>query len=177
MNKNLLIIGAGIYGVLAKEVAESMGFFHEIGFVDDGAIQTFNGLPVIGTTKDLRALSGVYGYAVVAIGNPSVRQRLIWTIEEETSLQLVSLISPKAYVAPSARLGGGCILEPMSVVHTDCVLGKGCLICAGAVVNHASLCGDCVQVDCNATVAGNTTVPSGIKISSGTVYQNKLFTK
>ena len=53
-------------------------------------------------------------------------------------------------------------------------IGKGCLICAGAVVNHAAMCGDCVQVDCNAVVAGNTVVPGGIKVASGTVYEKKI---
>jgi len=96
---------------------------------------------------------------------------MIQLIEEETLLRMVSLVSPKAYVSPSAQLGLGCIVEPMAVVHTSCILGKGCLICAGAVINHAALCGDCVQVDCNATVAGNAVVPSGIKVTSGTLFE------
>ena len=33
--KNLLILGAGQYGVLAKEIAESMGCFATIAFLDD----------------------------------------------------------------------------------------------------------------------------------------------
>ena len=35
MNKNLLIIGAGALGIVAKEIAESMGIFEKIAFVDD----------------------------------------------------------------------------------------------------------------------------------------------
>lgn len=173
MIQNLLIIGAGIYSLVAKEIAESMGCFLRIDFVDDGAKETPDGTPVIGTTKDLAALSKHYANVVVAIGNPEVRQKLIRFIEDETLLRLVTLVSPKAYVSPSAQIGKGCIIEPMAVVHTGCVLGKGCLICAGAVVNHAAMCGDCIQVDCNATVAGNTVVPGGIKVASGTVYEKK----
>lgn len=173
MIQNLLIIGAGIYGLVAKEIAESMGCFLRIDFVDDGVKETPDGTPVVGKTQNLAALSKRYANVVVAIGNSEVRQKLIRFIEEETLLRLVTLISPKAYVSPSAQIGEGCIVEPMAVVHTGSVLGKGCLICAGAVVNHASFCGNCVQVDCNATVAGNTAVPSGIKVASGTVYQNK----
>lgn len=174
MNQNLLIIGAGIYGLVAKEIAESMGCFLQIDFVDDGAKKTPDGTPVIGTTHDLVALSRGYANVVVAIGNPEARQKLICFIEEETLLRLVPLISPRAYVSPSAQIGKGCIVEPMAVVHTGCVLGKGSLICAGAVVNHGAMCGDCVQVDCNAVVAGNTVVPGGIKVASGTVYEKKI---
>lgn len=173
MIQNLLIVGAGIYGLVAKEIAESMGCFLRIDFVDDGAKETPDGTSVIGTTKDLPELSKRYTNVIVAIGNPVVRQKLIHIIEEETLLRLVTLVSPRAYVSPSAQIGKGCIIEPMAVVHTGAALGKGCLICAGAVVNHAAMCGDCVQVDCNATVDGNTVVPGGIKVASGTVYEKK----
>lgn len=173
MNQNLLIIGAGIYGLVAQEIAESMGCFLRIDFVDDGEKETPNGIPVIGTTQDLPVLSKEYANVVVAIGNPEFRQRLIRFIEEETLLRLVTLVSPKAYVSPSAQIGKGCIVEPMAVIHTGCLLGKGCLICAGAVVNHRAMCGDCVQVDCNAVIPGNTVVLSGIKAAAGTVYETK----
>ena len=173
MIQNLLIVGAGIYGLVAKEIAESMGCFLRIDFVDDGAKETPDGTPVIGMTKDLIELSKRYANVVVAIGNPEVRKKLIQFIEEETLLRLTTLISPRAYVSPSAQIGKGCIVEPMAVVHTGAVLGKGCLICAGAVVNHAAMCGDCVQVDCNAVVAGNTIVPGGCKVAAGTVYEKK----
>ena len=174
MNRNLLIVGAGIYGMVAKEIGESMGCFERIDFVDDSAKETPNGSPVVGKIKDIVELSECYADVIVAIGNPVVRQRLIRFIEEETLLRLVTLVSPKAYVSPSAQIGKGCVIEPMAVIHTGCVLGKGCLICAGAVVNHAVMCGDCVQIDCNATVAGNTVVPSGIKVASGTAYEKKI---
>lgn len=173
MNRNLLIIGAGIYGLLAKEIAESMGCFDRIAFADDGAKETPNGIPVIGTSKDFVSLSNEYNHAVVAIGNSAVRQAMLNRIEEETRMRIATLVSLSAYVSPSAQIGQGCVIEPMAVIHTGCVLGKGCLVCAGAVVNHGSRCGDCVQVDSNATVAGNTLVPDGIRVPSGTVFQNK----
>lgn len=40
-------------------------------------------------------------------------------------------------------------------------------------MNHASVCCDGVHVDCNATVAGATLVPAGVKINSGEVYDRK----
>ncbi len=70
MNKNLLIVGAGIYGVVAKEIAESMGCFEKIAFADDNAKTTPNGISVIGTTKDIENLVCDYYNVVVAIGNP-----------------------------------------------------------------------------------------------------------
>lgn len=171
MKENLLIIGAGIYGLIAKEIAESMGCFDRIAFVDDGAKVTPNGIPVIGAGADLLALSQDYQAAVVAIGNPSVRLSLLQKIEAETPLRIATLVSPWAYVSPSAQVGKGSIIEPMAVIHAECVIEQGCLISAGAVVNHASRCCEGVHVDCNATVAGNTTVPAKTKVFSATVFK------
>ena len=35
MNRNLLIVGAGIYGVVASEIVADMGCFDKIDFDDD----------------------------------------------------------------------------------------------------------------------------------------------
>ena len=38
-NKNLLILGAGQYGQVAKEIAEETGYFDKIAFLDDNSEQ------------------------------------------------------------------------------------------------------------------------------------------
>lgn len=133
MNRNLLIVGVGIYGVVAKEIAESMNCFEKIGFVDDNAKSTPDGISVIGTTDDLAALSCRYDSAIVAIGNPQARLALIKKIEEETMLNVAILISPRAYVSTTAQIMKGSIIEPMAVVHTGAVISVGCIISAGAM--------------------------------------------
>ena len=172
MNDNLLIVGAGAYGLVAKEIAESMGCFDKIEFVDDNAQTAFDNSKVIGRISDIKDLTNHYSNVIVAIGNPNVRLALIQKIKDETTCNIINLISPKAYVAPSAKIDEGCIIEPMAVVHAACVLGIGCLISAGAVVNHAAVCGNGVHVDCNATVPGCIKVPPATKVYSGTVFKS-----
>ena len=173
MNKNLLIVGAGTYGVVASEIAADMGCFEKIDFVDDERKTTPNGIDVVGTTQDIDELAIQYSNIIVAIGNPEVRLSLLNIIKEETPYRVVSLVSPKAYVSPSAQIMSGCIIEPMAVVHTGCVICPGCIISAGAIVNHATMCCDGVHVDCNATVEGYCLVPAGTKICSGDVYKKR----
>ena len=173
MNKNLLIVGAGTYGVVASEIAADMGCFEKIDFVDDERKTTPNGLEVVGTTQDIDELAIQYSNIIVAIGNPEVRLSLLNRIKEETPYRVVSLVSPKAYVSPSAQIMSGCIIEPMAVVHTGCVIAVGCFVSAGAVVNYASMCCDGVHVDCNATVAETTLVPAGTKVKCSEVYDRK----
>lgn len=173
MNKNLLIVGAGTYGVLAFEIAKDMGCFEKIDFVDDERKMTPNEIEVVGVTKDIDELAIEYSNIIVAIGNPEVRLSMLARVKAETPYRIVSLVSPKAYVSPSAQIMCGCIVEPMAVVHTGCVISTGCIISAGAVINHASMCCDGVHVDCNATVDGYCLVPAGTKICSGEVYKRK----
>ncbi len=165
----LLIIGAGMCGLVAKEIAESMQCFERIAFVDDNRKENQEGIEIVGTIKDVEKLITVYDNVIVAIGNAQVRMALLQKLQT-LSCKIISLISPKAYVASSAEVGAGCIIEPMAVVHTKAKVLPGCIISAGAVVNHAGVCEEGVHVDCNATVTGGAVVPAGAKISSGQVF-------
>ena len=173
MNNNLLIVGAGVYAVVAYEIAVDMGCFERIAFVDDAKESTPTGSDVIGKINDIANLSSEYNQIIVAIGNPEIRMSLLEKIKNETPCVIVTLVSPKAYVSPTAQVCDGCIIEPMAVVHTGCVIGEGCIISAGAVVNHASECCSGVHIDCNATVAGYSVVPENVKVHSSAVYESK----
>ena len=168
MKQSLLIIGAGAYGAVARDIAQEMGCFDRIAFADDHATVTASGDAVLCRASDVEAVRQ-YDGVVVAIGNPDVRLSLLGRLRE-VNATVVSLVSPRAFVSPTATLGAGCIVEPMAVVSAGARLGDGCLVCAGAVVNHFAACEDGVQVDCNATVAGGASVPHGTKIKSNTVY-------
>ena len=56
MNKNLLIVSAGTYGVVASEIAADMGCFEKIDFVDNERKTTPNGIDVVGTPKEIDGL-------------------------------------------------------------------------------------------------------------------------
>lgn len=170
---NLLIIGAGTYADVAHEIAVDMGCFKEIAFVDDCVKQTPNGAPVIGTVNEIDQLKDKFSNVIVAIGNPEIRLPLLEKLENEKKFRITKLISPHAYISSNVVIEKGCIIEPMAVVHTRCKLLQGCIISAGAVVNHASICESGVHVDCNATVAGYSTVPMKTKVHSGTVFKEK----
>ena len=159
---NLLIVGAGGYGQLAKEVAVAMDNFDKIDFLDDTSALA------IGKTDEMALFTAEYTCAFVAIGNANSRSLLLKRLQA-CGYRIVTLVHPKAYVSPSAELGDGCCIEPFATVHTGAVLGEGCFVCAGAVVNHDATLGVCCQVDCNATVSARASVKSGVKISHGQV--------
>ena len=138
--------------------------FEKIDFLDD------KNEIAIGKLSDYEKYSASYSYAVVAIGNPELRISWIYKLEQ-ACYTVAILVHPRAYVSPSAQIMKGSIIEPMAVVHTGCVIASGCIISAGAVINHAAMCCDGCHIDCNATVVGNTLVPTGTHIFSGVVFK------
>lgn len=128
-NKNLLILGAGQYGQVVKEIAEETGCFDKISFLDDNSEQA------IGKIDEYEDFVSEYSYAVVAIGNAELRLDYIQKLEE-ACYRVAVLVSPRAYISKSAQLMKGTIVEPMAVVNANSTVAIGVFVCAGAVVNH-----------------------------------------
>lgn len=164
---NLLILGAGQFGLMVKEIAESMECFDKIDFLDDKSELA------VGKLCDYANFSREYRYAVVAIGNPEIRLSYIQKLEEACFIVAI-VASPSAYIAPSAQIMKGSIIEPMAVVQANSAVAVGCIISSGAVVRHNAFVGDVCHVDCNAVVMSGSIVPAKTKIEACTVCRNVI---
>lgn len=160
--KKLLIVGAGQYGMVTKEIAESMSCFEKVDFLDD------NKPIAVGKISQYDEFVGEYKYAIVAIGNSGLRLELTEKLKN-AGYTIATIISSLAYVSKSAVINEGCIIEAMTVVNTESVIGKCCFISAGAVVNHNSVVGEGCHIDCHATVRSNATVRECTKVEYGQV--------
>lgn len=163
MNKNLLILGAGQYGQVAKETAESMRIFDKISFLDDSCEQA------IGKLSEYEKFLAEYSNAFVAIGNAKLRRELLQKLES-AGFMLAILVHPNAHISPSAQIGKGSIVEAGAVVQTNSTIAIGCIISANAVINHNSFVGDCCHIDCNATVPSGSVVYAEKKVNSNVCY-------
>ncbi len=148
----LIILGAGQYGQVAKEVAQSIGF-EKIAFLDD------NNVLAIGKLKDYKRYITEYKSAFVAIGDAELRLAYIMGLEE-AGYEIATLISPKAYVSPSAKVMKGSIVEPLAAINANSTVGVGVLVCAGAIVNHNSAVGEGCKLDCGSVVGSNVKLPA-----------------
>ena len=131
---NLLILGAGEYGQLVKELARNK--FITIDFLDD------NSPAAIGKLEDYKNLKDKYQNAVVAIGNNEIRSQWIDRLEE-AGYNLSIILSDRAYIASSAVIKPGCIVEPMAAIQANAKVEKGSIISSGAVVNHNAIVHKC----------------------------------
>ncbi len=154
--KNLLIIGAGQYGMVAKEIAESMKCFERIDFVDDASDIA------VGKLRDIEKLIHKYDSAVVAIGNSELRLNLIKRLCE-IGYEVPTLIHERAYASPSAKIGMGCFIEPLAVVHTEVVVETGCIISAGVILNHNSTIHKGCHINCGSVVMARAEIKAGTR--------------
>jgi len=170
---NLLIIGAGQYGLVAMEIAQAMRGFGEIAFFDDNysAAEQPAKIPLImGQTTDIGKFVDNFHYGFVAIGNPDVRRHLIESLQYNR-IKPALLVHPSAYVSPSAVLKDGCCIEPNATVQVGAKIGIGSFIASGAVIRHNAKVGDYCQVDCNAVVSSSAKVPSHTKVPCCSVFE------
>ena len=161
--KQLLILGAGGFGQMAKETALELGY-EEVVFLDDAA----DGEDVIGRCCDYILRHEEYPVAVAAFGNN--KTRLYWTDKLlEAGYQVPALVHPSAVVSPSAVLESGCFVMQRAVVNTHTRIERAALINSGAVVDHDSVVCAGAHVGLGSIVKANCTIESGRKVEAGEV--------
>lgn len=160
--RNLLILGAGQYGMVAREIAESSGEYDSIAFLDD------NSAIAIGKLNEFEKYRAEYCCAVAAIGNSELRLHLIEQLAA-CGYEIPVLIHKKACVAPSAVIGKGTFIEPMATVHTDVKVGAGCIISAGVILNHNCRIGAGCHINCGSIIKARSEIASNTRTGYGTV--------
>lgn len=167
--KKLLILGAGQYGIVAKEIAESTQEYDAIDYLDDCS------KIAIGKIADYEKFTDTYDSAVVAIGNAEMRLKYIEKLSK-AGFNVPSLIHAKACVSPSAVIGIGSFIEPLAVVHTDVTVGIGCIISAGTILNHNSRIGDGCHLNCGTIVKARAAVDRMFKSDYGQIVSDWIVT-
>ena len=164
MNNNLLILGAGGYGHVVREIVEDSGIFDKIDFLDDSSPLA------IGKFGDAEKFLKGYPNAVVALGNAELRLGYIEKLRA-AGFQIPAIISPKAYVSKSAKIGNGTIVEPFSAVNANSEVGIGVLLRCGSVIDHNAKVGDFCYIDCGVVVKANNSVGFKMKIAANSVVE------
>lgn len=162
--KNLLILGAGQYGQVVKETAETMDFFDKIDFLDD------NNPLAIGRMSQYEKFYDEYRYAIVALGDANLRHILTDKLEANGFL-IPSIIHSSAVISKSAKIGEGCIIEANTTLNTQSVLSKGVIVSAGAVVNHNAQIEEYCHIDASAVVSAGAIVKANTVVKENSVYR------
>lgn len=160
---NLYIIGCGGHGRNVADVALSLYPKDNIFFVDEKAKKNEK---ILGISV-LKKLPDNAEKSHVASGKNLNRKKM-------ANLNNTTIISKKAYVSLSAKLGKGCFVNHLAFLGAEVKVGDGCLIGATAVVSHESVIGNYSQICPNATVCGRCVLGENVFVGAGSVIKEGI---
>lgn len=166
MGRKLLIVASKRYGDYVKEIAESMGCFEEISFVDndrEGAI---------GKLEDVESFYPEYNCAIAACDDGT--ERLEWNKKLETLYNIPVLAHMDSTISPSANLMPGCIVEPRAVVGCGSTIGQATIIGANVVVEPYCFIGDSCRLKSGTIVKSTSMVAMNTSTEQGSVLFTSL---
>lgn len=173
--KKLLIIGAGGHGRVVADTAQVIGAWEAVCFLDDkyAGEQGVSLWPIVGA-------SGVwseYGkdeFAIfVALGDNKKRLLLFQEIRNAGYSQ-PSLIHPAATVSPRSLIGEGCILSAGVVVNVGASVADAVIINTGATIDHDCQIGKAVHISPGANLAGGVCVGEASWVGIGACVKQNI---
>ncbi|MBZ0319453.1 MAG: acetyltransferase [Anaerolineae bacterium] len=167
MMRGNLIIGAGGHGKIIADLMLSQGM-KLIGFLDDNQSligQRIFELPVLGKSSEWEKFEpdGI----VLAIGDNSIRSKILQKLTSNVMLPWITVVHPKAIVASSVKLGIGTTVMAGAIINCDAVLGDHTIINTGATVDHDCVIGDFVHIAPGVNLAGGVRVNNGAFLGIG----------
>lgn len=176
MKKKLLIYGAGGLGREIAAMLREMPEWEIEGFVDDslkvGA--SVGGFPVVGNRSFLHSVPGGT-CVIVALGDPGLKAVVVNSLKE-LKIEFPVLIHPSATLLDrdSIRIGRGSVICAGAVLTTDILLGEHVLVNLNATIGHDNTIGDFSSVMPGVNIAGQVRVGERVLIGSGCSVRNRV---
>jgi sugar O-acyltransferase (sialic acid O-acetyltransferase NeuD family) len=160
---DLYIAGAGGVGRETYDAALAAGIPVQ-AFLDERLAGTIvRGLPVIAPVE----APPDAGY-VVGIADPAVRLRLSRLLEER-GLTAVTVVHPRAVIAPDTTLGAGCLVLANAHVSSSVRIGNHVQVQYNATIGHDAVLADRVTVYPGANVSGAVLLDEDVTVGSNAV--------
>jgi sugar O-acyltransferase (sialic acid O-acetyltransferase NeuD family) len=174
----IVLIGGGGHCLSCIDVLRLENVFEIVGILDtpDKVGTSLMGIKVIGDDDDIPRLARKYKNFLITIGQikySEKRVRIFETVKKYGG-NLPVIISPKAYISPSAIINEGTIIMHNSLINAKAVIGKGCIINTGALVEHEASVGDFCHISTQAIVNGQVFIGKNSFIGSNSVIANNI---
>lgn len=171
IEKTLVIIGASGHGRVVADIAKKKGYSNILFFDDNSLLTECGGYPVIGTSSEICRYKD--SDFIVAIGNASIRQKLIEQIQK-MKIRLVTLVHPNTVIGENTSLGDGTVVMAGVVINPGSRIGRGCIINTCASVDHDCVIGNYAHVSVGAHIAGTVMIGDRTWIGAGATVSNNI---
>ena len=149
------IYGCGGAGRESKEIADLLGLWDEIVFIDDAySNDVFHGIRRLNYEEFVTQYADKKEVEIsISLGEPELKRKLFDRIKKD-GYGFANIIHPSALVSPSAKLGVGLIIKPHALVSTEAVIGDNVSIEENGIIGHDSVIESHCQISANVVVAG-----------------------
>ncbi len=170
--KDLVIIGAGGHGRVIADIAQKLGIYETISFLDDGNAKEIMGLPIVGKTSDVEKYVNTADI-FVAIGNSKVRGDFIERLLA-MGANIPTLIHPSAAIGACVEIDVGTAIMAGAVINPCSRLGKGVILNTCSSIDHDCTIGDYAHISVGAHLAGTVIIGAHTWVGIGAVVKNGI---
>jgi sugar O-acyltransferase (sialic acid O-acetyltransferase NeuD family) len=182
--KQLHIVGAGGFGrechAWASQHPDCGKAWVIAGFLDDNAaaLKPYGDFaPVSSLAGHRPAADNLY---LCGIGMPGLKEKLITPLLA-AGAQFLTLVHPQAMVGPRVKLGRGSVICPGAILSADISLGEFVLVNLNSTIGHDATLGDWTSLSAQCDITGHVkvadrvfmgsraTVIPGKKVGSGSI--------
>lgn len=171
----IVLIGGGGHARAVRDVIESLnGYSISLGGRPEIAMIVKDSRKL--KPEDWGALYRKYKRYVIAIGQIKTAQPRIDVFNEiqRRHIQFPALISPFAYVSPTAKIGRGTVIMHNAVVNAGAIIDEFCIINTGAIIEHDAKIGFYTHISTGAVVNGEAGVGRRSFVGSNAVVLNQI---
>lgn len=177
--KEIYIIGASGFGREVAWLIEELDEWKVKGFIDDNEAiigTKINNIPVLGTVDFLLDHKDKIN-AVIAIGNPSVRSKIVDKLKNNSNIDYPNIIAKDVRISDTCEIGIGNIICTHTVLTVNITLGNFNHINLDCTVGHDVILNNFVTVYPSVNVSGNVTIGNCSELGTGTqIIQGKKIT-
>lgn len=179
--KKLFLIGAGGHCVSCIDVIEQTkqftieGLFDQVKSADD----QFMGYKILGSDEEIVKYVSKDHYFLITVGqikSPETRIKIFQKLQS-LGANLVTVVSPRAYVARTAQLGAGTIVLHDALINANAIVGSNCIINSKSLVEHDAHISSHCHISTAAIVNGAARVEEGSFIGSNSVIRERGLVK
>ncbi len=181
--KKLVILGGSGIGMIAASIANDLGHYKVIGFLNDvlpvnTLIGKYNTIPVIGSTNDLSAYleddNTLIFVAYVGMQNEKSVYEKLESLNIPSS-KYATLIHPSAIIPKGfCKIGNGVLMAPLSQLSPDTTIEDNCILLPNSFVGHDSTLMRFAHIATNAVVGANVVVGRACHIGSNATIREKI---
>lgn len=168
------IYGSGGCGREFKDIAETLGTWKKIIFIDDTVDEgIYLGCKRIPFKRFLQEYDVGKTEIVIAQGEPEFKTVLYDRVREK-GYSFANLIHSASYVSPSAKLGRGIVIEAGAFVSCNTVIQDNTHILPGAIIGHDCMLHKHCQLSPGCILGGNVILGEGVFIGIHASVKEKV---